>query len=49
MHMNGFVYRPVKGEDGSEYTDVFMVTSVDINGWVPSYLVATFSASVPKK
>ena len=49
MHIVGFVYRPVKDEHGNEVTEVFMVNSVDIGGWVPTALVNTFSASVPRQ
>ena len=49
MHIVGFVYRPTKDEKGNDATEVFMVNSVDIGGWVPTALVNTFSASVPRQ
>ena len=49
MHIVGFVYRPTTDEKGNDATEVFMVNSVDIGGWVPTALVNTFSASVPRQ
>ena len=50
MHITGFVYRPKVDEaTGKEYTEIFMITCVDVGGWVPSVLVNSCSASVPRQ
>ena len=49
MNMVAMVFRPVKDENGNESTDVFLVTSVNVGGWLPSALVNSVSASVPRE
>ena len=45
----GHVYRPVKDEEGNEICEVFLINSVDIGGWVPTVLVNSQSAKVPRE
>lgn len=39
MHINGMVFKPIKLASGKEMTEIFMITSVDIAGWVPRALI----------
>ena len=49
MYISAFVFKPVTNEHGEEHTEMFMVTQVDINGWVPKLIINNFSASKPRE
>ena len=50
MMITGFIYRlKVDEKTGEVHSEAFMITSVDIKGWVPRWMVNTFSASAPRK
>ena len=49
MVISGFIYRPkIDEKTGEEHTEVFLVTSVDIGGWVPAFFVNQAAGSGPK-
>ena len=49
MHIVGFIMEPkVDAVTREDYCDVFMLTSVDINGLVPKWIVNMGSSSVPR-
>ena len=49
MVISGIIYRPKLDEKtGEEHTEVFLVTSVDIGGWVPAFFVNQAAGSGPK-
>ena len=49
IFISAFIFRPKVDEAGQQTTDFFMVTQVDVAGWIPKTLVNTFSTSVPRK
>ena len=50
MLVTAFIYRPKLDEaTGEEHTELFMVTCVDIGGWVPSFVVNQACCSAPRK
>ena len=44
-----FVFKPRVDEDGKDLTDFFMVTQVDIAGWIPKAAVNAFAWRVPRQ
>lgn len=49
-HIVAFIYRPVVDKaSGEQWTEVFMVSCIDINGDVPKFFINNFSASVPRE
>lgn len=50
MHIVGFVYHPVVDKaSGERWTEVFMVSCIDIKGDVPKFIINNCSASVPRE
>ena len=49
-HIVAFVYHPVVDEaSGEQWTEVFMVSCIDIKGDVPKFILNNCSASVPRE
>jgi len=49
MHINAMLFRPkIDEQTGEEHTEVLLVTSVDIGGWVPTFFVNQASSSGPR-
>ena len=50
-HMNivGNVYRPKKDEEGKDYTEVFLISSVNVAGYIPTAIVNSQSGKVPQQ
>ena len=49
VYIAGFIFKPTIDENGEHATELFMVTQVDIAGWVPHLLVNNFSRQVPRQ
>jgi hypothetical protein len=49
-HIVAFVYHPVVDKaSGEQWTEVFMVSCIDIKGDVPKFIINNCSASVPRE
>ena len=50
IFITSFILRPKIDEStGREVTEFFMVTQVDVGGWIPHAIVNNFSSSIPRK
>ena len=49
IFITSFIMRPKVDEAGKEVTEFFMVTQVDVGGWIPHAIVNNFSSSVPQQ
>ena len=49
-YIMGFIFKPVIDEaTGEEHCDVFTANSIDVNGYIPKFLVNNFSKSIPRE
>ena len=49
IYVAHFVFKPLVDENGQALTELFMVTQVDIAGWVPTAAVNAFAWRVPRQ